>query len=42
MDLGRVKQRYARRLCPVGNVDNKYVMTSGTIADVDCAVGDAP
>ena len=34
-DLGMVKQRYAARLCPIGNVDNKYVMSTGTIEEVE-------
>jgi uroporphyrinogen decarboxylase len=29
-DLAFVKQRYLGRLCPIGNVDNKYTMTEGT------------
>ena len=29
-DLGRVKSRYAGRLCPIGNVDNKVTMSTGT------------
>jgi uroporphyrinogen decarboxylase len=29
-DLGAVKRRYAGRLCPIGNVDNKQTMTRGT------------
>jgi uroporphyrinogen decarboxylase len=34
-DLGMVKQRYTGKLCPIGNVDNKYVMSTGTVADVE-------
>lgn len=33
-DLARVKQTYAGRLCPIGNVDNKYTMCTGTPEDV--------
>ena len=35
MDLAKVKQRYARRICPIGNVDNKYVMSTGTPAEIE-------
>ena len=35
MDLEKVKQRYAGRLCPIGNIDNKYTMTTGSPADVE-------
>jgi uroporphyrinogen decarboxylase len=34
-DLAWVKERYKGRICPVGNVDNKYVMSTGTPADVE-------
>jgi uroporphyrinogen-III decarboxylase len=33
-DLAFVKERYFGRLCPIGNVDNKGVMTTGTPEDV--------
>lgn len=29
-DLARVKNRYLGRLCPIGNVDNKIAMSTGT------------
>ena len=35
MDLAKVKQRYAGRICPIGNVDNKYVMSTGTPAQIE-------
>ena len=35
MDLAKVKERYAGRLCPVGNVDNKFTMTNGTPAQIE-------
>ena len=35
MDLARVKERYFGRLCPIGNVDNKRTMSTGTPADID-------
>jgi uroporphyrinogen decarboxylase len=38
MDLAAVKQRYAGRLCPIGNVDNKITMTSGTPAQIEAEV----
>jgi len=38
MDLSKVKERYAGRLCPIGNVDNKYTMSTGTPADIELAV----
>jgi len=34
-DLETVKRKYAGRLCPVGNVDNKNTMSTGTPADVE-------
>ncbi len=30
MDLSIIKARYAGRLCPIGNVDNKYTMSTGS------------
>jgi uroporphyrinogen decarboxylase len=30
MDLGKVKQQYGNRICLLGNVDNKRVLTAGT------------
>ena len=35
MDLAVVKERYGGRLCPIGNIDNKTTMVSGTPADVE-------
>lgn len=35
MDLGKVKERYAGRLCPIGNVDNKFTMCTGTPEDIE-------
>lgn len=37
-DLARVKQRYAGRLCPIGNVDNKVTMCTGSPEDVRAEV----
>ncbi len=34
MDLAVVKQRYGGRLCPIGNINNKTTMVSGTPEDV--------
>ncbi len=34
MDLATVKQRYRGRLCPIGNINNKTTMVSGTPDDV--------
>ena len=34
-DLSWVKEHYAGRLCPIGNVDNKYVMSTGTPEEVE-------
>jgi uroporphyrinogen decarboxylase len=34
MDLAMVKQRYKGRLCPIGNVNNKTTMVTGTPEDV--------
>jgi len=40
MDLAKVKQRYAGRLCPIGNVDNKFTMSTGTPAQIEAEVKD--
>lgn len=34
MDLGRIKQKYKGRLCPIGNIDNKKILVTGTPEDV--------
>jgi uroporphyrinogen decarboxylase len=34
MDLGKIKERYKGRICPIGNVNNKTTMVSGTPGDV--------
>ena len=34
MDLAAVKQRYGDRICPIGNINNKTTMVSGTPDDV--------
>ncbi|MBN2072523.1 MAG: hypothetical protein JW770_01085 [Actinobacteria bacterium] len=34
MDLGIIKKKYSDRLCPIGNVNNKTVMVSGTPDEV--------
>ncbi len=34
MDLAKVKSRYGTRLCPIGNINNKTTMVSGTPEDV--------
>jgi uroporphyrinogen decarboxylase len=34
MDLARIKKRYGTKLCPIGNVNNKTTMVSGTPEDV--------
>jgi uroporphyrinogen decarboxylase len=34
MDLAVVKQRYAGRICPIGNINNKTTMVHGTPDDV--------
>lgn len=34
MDLARVKQLYKGRICPIGNVNNKTTMVTGTPEDV--------
>jgi len=34
MDLGIIKEKYKGRLCPIGNVNNKTVMISGTEEEV--------
>ncbi|MDD2765668.1 MAG: uroporphyrinogen decarboxylase family protein [Opitutaceae bacterium] len=38
MDLSYVKKRYASRLCPIGNVDNKGTMSTATPAGVEAEV----
>ena len=34
MDLKTVKQRYKGILCPIGNIDNKGILVSGSVEDV--------
>ena len=34
MDLEMIKNKYSKKLCPIGNVNNKIVMVSGTPNDV--------
>ena len=34
MDLETVKQRYAGRVCPIGNVNNKTTMVTGSVQEV--------
>ncbi len=34
MDLAKVKAKYGTRLCPIGNINNKTTMVSGTPEDV--------
>jgi uroporphyrinogen decarboxylase len=34
MDLAKIKARYGTRLCPIGNINNKTTMVSGTPDDV--------
>lgn len=34
MDLEKIKQRYGQRLCPIGNINNKTTMVSGSPEDV--------
>lgn len=38
MDLAEVKQSYGDRICLVGNVDNKYTLVKGSVADVRAQV----
>jgi uroporphyrinogen decarboxylase len=35
MDLGVVKQKYGRHICPIGNVDNKGILRKGTVTEVE-------
>jgi uroporphyrinogen decarboxylase len=35
MDLAVVKERYGKRLCPIGNINNKTTMVTGTPRDVE-------
>ncbi len=34
MDLKKVKEKYKKRLCPIGNIDNKKILVKGTEDDV--------
>jgi uroporphyrinogen decarboxylase len=34
MDLEKIKRRYGTKLCPIGNINNKTTMVSGTPEDV--------
>ena len=47
MDLEKIKQKYMGRICPIGNVNNKTTMVTGTTEDViretlDCLKKGAP
>jgi len=47
MDLGIIKEKYKGKLCPIGNVNNKTVMVSGTpeeviMETVECLKAGAP
>ncbi len=35
MDLAKIKERYGQRLCPIGNINNKTTMVTGTPEDVE-------
>jgi len=35
MDLKTIKEKYAGRICPIGNVNNKTTLVEGTPADVE-------
>jgi uroporphyrinogen decarboxylase len=35
MDLGRVKEHYRGRICPIGNINNKTTMVTGSPEDVE-------
>jgi len=35
MDLGKVKNRYRGKICPIGNINNKTTMVTGTPEDVE-------
>jgi uroporphyrinogen decarboxylase len=35
MDLARVKDRYRGKLCPIGNINNKTTMVTGTPEEVE-------
>ena len=38
MDLGIVKQKYGRQICPIGNVNNKEILREGTVEEVEFQV----
>jgi len=38
MDIGRVKQKYAKRLCLIGNIDCAYILSEASTEEVEAAV----
>jgi len=35
MDLSKIKARYGKKICPIGNINNKTTMVTGTPEDVE-------
>lgn len=40
MDIGKVKERYGKRLCLIGNIDCAYILSEATLKEVEAAVRD--
>jgi uroporphyrinogen decarboxylase len=38
MDIGRVKQKYGKRVCLIGNIDCGYVLSEASPEEVEVAV----
>jgi uroporphyrinogen decarboxylase len=38
MDIGEVKQKYGHRVCLVGNIDCSYLLSQGSVEEVEAAV----
>jgi len=38
MDIGKIKQRYGKRLCLIGNIDCAYILSEASTSEVEAAV----
>ncbi len=38
MDIGKVKEKYGKRVCLIGNIDCAYILSEAPIAEVEAAV----
>jgi len=38
MDIGKIKQRYGKKLCLIGNIDCAYILSEASTSEVEAAV----